>query len=149
MADHLELRRGDSACLFAWAEEDERLRRMDEDKTYPDDLVQEVHEDGEIFTGACKTSPRRSSTKRASASRLRREVHATGGPRLRMFMTVLASNQYLSPAMSLPDAAAAFLLANEAELDSADEELITEDPRPPRPLGGGGNTHGSQRGPAR
>ena len=122
----LEFRDGDSACLFAWAEEDQCLRRMDEDKVYPADLVQEVHEDGEIYTGAVFDV----TEALLAADDLSVEDCAGGEAcnevRDRVLATLLASHQYLTPDMSLPDAASAFLMANEAEFDGADEEAITE-----------------------
>jgi subtilisin-like proprotein convertase family protein len=45
----LEYRPGDHACLFAWPEAGECLRRIDGDKVFPDDVVGEVHYDGEIY----------------------------------------------------------------------------------------------------
>lgn len=119
----LEYRTGDAECFFAWT--DERcLRRMDTDLVYPTDLAYEVHDDGMIYTGAIYD---------IMAGLLNAEgidiatcpgTEACNAVRDRVLATVLASNFYMTPSMTLPDIAAAYLLANDAQFGGADAELI-------------------------
>ncbi len=114
----------DQACLFAWAENGDCIRRMDDDKVYPDDLVNEVHEDGTIYTGAifdifgellaqqgidiadCPGSDQ--------CDELRDQI----------LVTLLSSNNYLNANVTLPDVAAAFQTAYNANFGEDDAELI-------------------------
>ena len=124
----VELRAGndqvDQACLFAWAEENTCIRRMDDDKVYPDDLVNEVHEDGTIYTGAIFD--------------IFGELLATEGidvadcpgtdqcneVRDRILTTLLASHNYLNSNVTLPDVAAAYQTTNNANFGGEDADLI-------------------------
>ncbi len=131
----LELRTGnddvDAACLFAWPEDLSCLRRVDEDLVYPDDLSQQVHADGRIWSGAVydvleallgevglsvSDCPGASGETLSSCTEVRDRVLATN----------LAANSYLAPDIRLPDAGAAFVLANDAMFDGDDEALIRE-----------------------
>ncbi len=119
----LEYRNGDAECFFIWTDQ-QCLRRMDTDKVYPDDAVQEVHTDGEIYTGAIYDvlstllDAEGVSIDDCAGSDVCNEV------RDRVLTTVLASNYYLTPDMTLPDIANSYLLANEAQYADADRDLI-------------------------
>ncbi len=131
----LELRTGndgvDAACLFAWPEELSCLRRVDEDLVYPDDLNQQVHADGRIWAGAVydvldallgEIGLSVTDCPGASGDTLSGCVEV----RDRVLATNLAANSYLAANIRLPDVGAAFVLANEAIFDGADETLIRE-----------------------
>lgn len=114
----------DQGCLFAWAEEGTCIRRVDDDKVYPDDLVNEVHEDGTIYTGAIFD---------IFSDLLANEgIDIADCPgtdqcnevRDRVLTTLLASNFYLNSNVTLPDVAAAYQTTNNANFDGADADLI-------------------------
>ena len=116
----------DQGCLFAWAEEGGCIRRIDNDRVYPEDLVQEVHEDGTIYSGAIFD---------IFAAHLAEEgidVEDCPGTdqcleaRDRVLTTLLASNEFLTSNVTLPDVAAAYLEANETNFDGEDAELIED-----------------------
>ncbi len=119
----LEYRNGDAECFFIWTDQ-QCLRRMDTDKVYPDDAVQEVHTDGEIYTGAIYDilsvllDAEGVDIEDCAGSDVCNEV------RDRVLTTVLASNYYILPDYTLPDIASSYLLANEAQYADADRELI-------------------------
>lgn len=121
----LEFRTGDWPCFFIWTDQS-CLRRMDTSKTYPQDLQQQSHSDGEIYSGAV-------------ADILRALLAETGiniddcpgsdqcnAARDRVLTTVLASNYYLAANSSMPDIASGYLLANEAQFGGADAQLISD-----------------------
>jgi subtilisin-like proprotein convertase family protein len=139
----VDLRTGDAevdqGCLFAWAEEGGCIRRVDEDLVYPDDLVQQVHADGTIYTGAIFD---------IFAAHLAEEgidIEDCPGSdqclevRDRVLTTLLASNEYLTSDVTLPDIAAAYMTANEANFDGEDADLI-EDGFAEHGLAGGSST---------
>jgi len=119
----LEFRANDWACLFQWTAGG-CLRRMDSRKVYADDLVQEAHTDGEIYTGAIAD---------VLVALLEAEgidiADCAGNDRCnavrdRVLTTVLDSNYYLTANMSMPDIAASYIKANEAQYGGADVALI-------------------------
>lgn len=124
----VELRTGndqvDQACLFAWAEDGTCIRRVDDDKVYPDDLVNEVHEDGTIYTGAVfdvfteLLAQEGVDVADCPGSDQCNEV------RDRILVTLLSSNNYLNSDVTLPDVAAAFETAYNANFGDEDAELI-------------------------
>ena len=121
----LEFRTGDWPCFFMWTDQ-ECLRRMDTAKVYPGDRIQEVHADGEIYTGAIADV--------LNALLVAASIEITDCPgsdtcnaiRDRVLTTVLASNYWLTANMSMPDIAAAYVEANEAQYAGADAQLITD-----------------------
>jgi subtilisin-like proprotein convertase family protein len=119
----LEFRDGDAACLFIWTDQ-ACLRRVDTDKVYPDDLVGEIHTDGEIYTGAVF------DVLEALLAADDLEVADCAGTedcnevRDRVLTTLLASHEFLTGSESLPEIAAAFQLANDTAFDGADAEAI-------------------------
>jgi subtilisin-like proprotein convertase family protein len=121
----LEFRTGDWPCFFMWTDQ-ACLRRMDTAKVYPDDLVQRPHTDGEIYTGAI------ADVGRALLDSAGIDIDTCPGTdrcndvRDRVLTTVLASNYYLTANSSMPDIAAAYLLANDAQYGGADAELISD-----------------------
>ncbi len=124
----VELRSGneqvDAGCLFAWAESNECIRRIDNDRVYPDDLVNEVHEDGTIYSGAIFDI----FTNLLAADGI--DVADCAGSdacdevRDRVLTTLLASHNYLNSGVTLPDIAAAYQTTNNANFDGADADLI-------------------------
>ncbi len=114
----------DQGCLFAWAESGECIRRIDNDRVYPDDLVNEVHEDGTIYSGAIFDV--------FSELLAQDGIDVNDCPgsdqcdevRDRVLTTLLASNNYLNSGVTLPDVAAAYQTANNATFDEADADLI-------------------------
>jgi subtilisin-like proprotein convertase family protein len=132
----LEYRTGvgelDAGCLFAWTEELNCLRRVDEDLVYPDDREFEVHQDGRIWAGAVWDVVD-ALLQEAGLDGIGDCPGATGDTlatcdevRDRVLATNLAANYYLTSGMTLPDAAEAFMLANESNFDGADEDLLVE-----------------------
>ncbi len=119
----LEYRTGDAECFFIWTDQ-ECLRRMDGESVYPDDLVQEPHVDGEIYTGAIY------DVLGALLDQEGLDIDGCPGSddcnevRDRVLTTVLASNYYIGSNDSLPDIAAHYLSANEAQYGDADRDLI-------------------------
>lgn len=120
----LEWRTGDAPCLFAWAEEQRCLRRVDGDGVYPDDLVQEPHLDGELYSGAIHDvfaallEPEGLAPQDCPGSTDCDDV------RDRVLATLVASGSYLTGDARLPDAAAAFEAANEAASGGAEGDVI-------------------------
>jgi subtilisin-like proprotein convertase family protein len=126
MLTTLSHRDGDVGCLFPWPEEGQCLRRLDSDKVYPDDLVQEVHLDGEIYNGAIY------DVTEALLDAQGVSIEDCGGTQDceevadRVLATLLTANSYLTNDPTLPDVAETFVLANDAVFDGADAELIAE-----------------------
>lgn len=119
----LEFRAGDAPCLFIWTDQT-CLRRLDGDKVYPDDLDNEVHDDGEIYTGAVFDV----IEALLDADGLTLEdcvgTDECDEIRDRVLTTLLASNEFLTGNESLPEIAAAYLLANDTAFDGADADAI-------------------------
>jgi subtilisin-like proprotein convertase family protein len=119
----LEFRDGDAPCLFIWTDQ-ACLRRVDTDKVYPDDIVNIVHDDGEIYTGAVF------DVLEALLEAENLDVEDCPGTddcnevRDRVFTTLLASHEFLTGSESLPEIATAFQQANDTAFDGADAELI-------------------------
>ena len=136
----LEDRNGDIGCLFPWTESLQCLRRLDTDLVYPDDLVNEVHADGMIYTGAIwdiiegLLDEEGLSLEACPGSEDCIEV------RDRVLATLLTSHGYLVSGTTLPDVAAAFVSANEAVTGGEDAELIDEAFAAHGLSGGGGTT---------
>lgn len=121
----LDVDEGDGACLAAWAF-DECLRRLDSGNEFPDDLKNEVHEDGQIYTSAVF------DVVNALLEKEDLELDDCAGGdecdeiRDRVLTTLVASNEFLSPTVALPDVAAAYVRANDVLFDGEDEDLLTE-----------------------
>ena len=122
----LEWREGDAGCLFAWAEAGECLRRVDSPKVYPDDLIREVHADGEIVNGAIHDVLAALLAADGIDIATCAGTDACNATRDRVLTTLLAANNYLPNDLSLPDVAEAFLLANDATFGGADADLIAQ-----------------------
>ena len=122
----LEFRAGDSGCLTSYAifGGSDCLRRIDADKEFPDDLVNEEHDDGEIYTGAIFDI----FEGLLDAEDLTIEdcigSDACNDVRDRMLTTAIGSNEFLTGSEDLPEVAAAYRAANDAAFDGADAELI-------------------------
>ena len=101
----------DLACLFWWTEEGVCLRRVDEDRVYPDGQVFEPHVDGEIWSGAIYD--------------VWVELGGDTAARDRVLGTLLEANNFLTPSMSFADATQAFLNANDARHDGDRQDEIT------------------------
>ena len=136
----LEDRTGDIGCLFPWTESLACLRRLDNDLVYPDDLVNEVHADGTIYTGAIwdilegLLDAEGLSIEDCPGSDECAEV------RDRVLETLLTSHGYLTADTTLPDVAAAFVSANDAVTGGEDAELIEAAFDAHGLAGGGGGT---------
>lgn len=136
----LEERTGDQACLFPWTEEGQCLRRLDSDLVYPDDLSNQVHADGTIYTGAiwdvfsALLEEEGLAIEDCPGTDDCREVAD------RVMTTVLTSHGYLLSGTTLPDVAAAYVSANEAAFGGDDEELIEEAFAAHGLTGGGGGS---------
>jgi subtilisin-like proprotein convertase family protein len=119
----LEFRDGDAPCLFSWTD-DVCLRRLDTERRYPDDLVRQVHEDGQIMSGAVNEV----LTELLAAQGI--DIGDCAGSdacndvRDRVLTMALAANYYLTPRMTMPEIAGAYLAANEAQFGDADRALI-------------------------
>ena len=141
----LEFRAGDAGCLTSWALGGTCIRRVDEDKVFPDDLVNQEHDDGEIYTGAVFDV----FEGLLDAEGLTVEDCVGGDEcfevRDRVLTTIIASNQFLTGAEDLPEVAAAYLAANEAAFDGADAELL-ESAFAEHGLTGGGDTTADPEG---
>ncbi len=120
----LEYRLGDAECVFHWADQG-CTQRMDVERVYPDDLVQQVHQDGLIYSSAifdifvALLTEEDIDVDDCPGSDVCNDV------RDRLLTTVLASNYYIVAGMSLPDIADAFLLANDAQFDGAGADVMS------------------------
>jgi subtilisin-like proprotein convertase family protein len=138
----LEFRSGDAGCLSSWAifGGSECLRRVDGDKVFPEDLVNEEHDDGEIYTGAVFEI----LTGLLDAEGLSIEdctgTDECSSVRDRILTTLLASHEFLTGAEDLPQVADAYLAANDVAFDGADGELIEAAFADRGLTGGGDNT---------
>lgn len=122
----LEFRRHDPACLSSWfiGAGQECLRRADSDKVYPDAIVNQVHDDGEIYTGALwdlLVEMLRQSD--LEPSQCADGTNPCGPVRDRLLSTFLGSLGYLTPVATLHDAATAFRLADVAQNNGT---MVTE-----------------------
>ena len=114
----------DQGCLFAWAEEGDCIRRVDDDDVYPADLVNQVHEDGTIYTGAvfdvfgALLAEDGIDVADCPGSDQCAEV------RDRMLVALLSSHNYLNANVTLPDVAAAFQTAYNANFGDEDAGII-------------------------
>lgn len=132
----------DPACLFPWFlgsfSGEACGRRLDTDKVFPDDLENEVHLDGEIWTGAIfdifegLLAEEGLDVADCAGSDDCDEV------RDRVLTSIIAANEFLTGNEGLPEIAQAYLLANEAAFDDADRALI-EDALAAHGLDGGGD----------
>lgn len=119
----LEFRDGDAPCLFIWTDQ-ACLRRLDTDKVYPDDRVNLVHDDGEIYTGAVFDIIE--ALLDAEGLTIEDCVGTTDCDEVRdrVFATLLGSNEFLTGNERLPEIATAYLAANDAQFGGADADLI-------------------------
>ncbi len=122
----LEGRTGDVGCLFPWTESLECRRRLDTDLVYPDDLVNEVHADGMIYTGAIWDIFEGLLEDEDLAIEDCPGTEDCNEVRDRLLETVLTSHGYLVSGTTLPDVASAFVQANEAVTGGEDADLIDE-----------------------
>jgi hypothetical protein len=136
----IEERTGDQGCLFPWTEEDQCLRRLDTDLVYPDDLINEVHTDGTIYTGAIWDIVEGLLAEDGIDIDDCPGSDDCGEVRDRVLATLLTSHGYLVEGTTLPDVAAAFVSANEAAFGGDDEELLDEVFADHGLDGGGGDT---------
>lgn len=119
----LEFRDGDAPCLFAWTD-DVCLRRLDTERRYPDDLVRQVHEDGQIMSGAVNEvlgellAAQGIALTDCAGSDVCNEI------RDRVLTIALGANYYLTPRMTMPEIAGTYLDANEAQFGDTDRDLI-------------------------
>jgi subtilisin-like proprotein convertase family protein len=122
----LEFRAGDAGCLSTWAifGGTDCLRRLDEDKVFPDDLVNEEHDDGEIYTGAVFDIFEGLLDVEGLTIEDCVGADDCNDVRDRLLTTLLASHEFLTGAEDLPEVAAAFQAANDTAFDGADGDLI-------------------------
>ncbi len=126
----LGLETDDPACLFPWflgpLVGDGCGRRMDGDKSFPEDLVNEVHLDGEIWTGAIFDIV----TGLLDGEGLTIEdcigSDACDEVRDRVLATSVGANEFMTGAETFPDIARAYLAANTAQFGGADNDLIAD-----------------------
>ena len=133
-------RTGDQGCLFPWTESGECLRRLDTDLVYPDDLVNEVHADGMIYTGAIWDVFEGLLAEDGVDIEDCPGTDECQDTADRVMATLLTSHGYLVEGTTLPDIAAAFISANEAVAGGDDAELITSAFEAHGLVGGGGGT---------
>jgi hypothetical protein len=123
----LEFRNGDVACLFHWAERGECLRRVDADLVYPDDLRFEVHLDGELYNGAVWdifTTVLQEQTGLAPEDCQDRQANPCDAVRDQVYATLLGSLPFLTPTMTLDDAATAFAVSDQTFFAGANAATI-------------------------
>jgi subtilisin-like proprotein convertase family protein len=136
----LDDRTGDVGCLFPWTESLECLRRLDTDLVYPDDLVNEVHGDGMIYTGAIWDIVEGLLDDEGLTVDDCPGTTDCDEVRDRVLETLLTSHGYLVSGTTLPDVAAAFEQANDAVTGGEDADLIDEAFSTHGLTGGGGST---------
>jgi subtilisin-like proprotein convertase family protein len=122
----LDDRTGDIGCLFPWTESLECLRRLDTDLVYPDDLVNEVHGDGMIYTGAIWDILEGLLDNEGLSIEDCPGTEDCDEVRDRILTTLLTSHGYLVSGTTLSDVAAAFEQANDAVTGGEDADLIDE-----------------------
>lgn len=116
----LEFRRGDVGCLFAWPELGECIRRIDDGGVYPTDLAFEPHLDGVIFSSAVWDTFRamlQRETGLAPEDCQDRSTLPCNAVRDEVLAILLGSLQFLTPRMTLDDAASAFAAADATFFD--------------------------------
>jgi subtilisin-like proprotein convertase family protein len=136
----LDDRTGDVGCLFPWTESLECLRRLDTDLVYPDDLVNEVHADGMIYTGAIWDIFEGLLDAEGLTIEDCPGTTDCDEVRDRLLTTLLTSHGYLVSGTTLPDVAAAFEQANDAVTGGEDADLIDAAFADHGLTGGGGDT---------
>lgn len=136
----LQDRTGDQGCLFPWTEEGTCLRRLDTDLVYPDDLQNEVHADGMIYTGAVWDVFEGLLANDGIDIEDCPGSDVCAEPADRVLTTLLTSHGYLTGGSTLSDIAAAYVSANQAAFGGEDEELITQAFADHGLTGGGGGT---------
>jgi subtilisin-like proprotein convertase family protein len=118
----------DPACLFPWflgpLVGDDCGRRFDTDKRFPDDVVNEVHADGEIWTGAVFDVLEGLLAADGLSPADCNGNDECDAVRDRVLTTIIAANEFLTGTESFPEIAQGFVLANEGVFDGADAELI-------------------------
>ena len=125
----LEFRNGDVGCLFHWAERGNCIRRIDTDKAYPGDLVAEVHLDAEIYTGAVWDVFEGVLARDAGlipTDCQDRQANPCDAVRDEVYSTLLGSLPFLTPALDLNDAAAAFAASDATFNDSRNAQIILD-----------------------
>jgi subtilisin-like proprotein convertase family protein len=121
----------DPACMFPWflgrfGPDGRCLRRMDSGKVFPDDLVNEVHLDGEIWTSAIFDITNGLLDGAGLSIEDCAGSDACDEIRDRLLATSLGTNEFLTGNESYPDFATAFLAANAAQFGGADNDLIAD-----------------------
>ncbi len=112
----LEFRTGDVGCLFHWAERGACIRRVDTDLVYPQDLRFEVHLDGELFSGAVWdvfTAVLDRETGLTPSDCQVRPANPCDPVRDEVYATLLGSLNFLTPTLTLDDAATAFAVSDQ------------------------------------
>ena len=125
----LEFRNGDIGCLFHWAERGSCIRRIDTDKAYPRDLVAEVHRDAEIYTGAVWDvfeAVLARDTGLVPSDCQDRQADPCDAVRDEVYGTLLGSLPFLTPALDLNDAAAAFAASDATFNDGRNATIILD-----------------------
>ena len=120
----------DPACLYPWflgpLIGDECGRRLDGDKVFPEDVVNQVHADGEIWTGAVFDILEGLLENEGLTLADCVGSDACDEVRDRMLATILASHEFLTGTESLPEMTQGYVLANEALFDGADAALVEQ-----------------------
>ena len=130
----LEFRNGDIGCLSAWFGRELGLpggciRRIDTDKVYPQDLVAEVHLDGEIYTGAVWdvfTDMLQRDAGLVPEDCQDRAANPCDAVRDEVLGILLGSLPFLTPQVTLNDAAAAMALSDEIFYGGRNADLISQ-----------------------
>ncbi|WP_370324934.1 M36 family metallopeptidase [Euzebya sp.] len=125
----IEFRNGDIGCLFHWAERGDCIRRLDTDLVYPDDLRFEVHLDGEIFTGAVWDvfeAVLAADTGLTLEDCQDRATLPCDETRDVVYGTLLGSLPFLTPGLTLNDAATAFAVSDQTFYGGANADIIAE-----------------------
>ena len=117
--------RREPECLGSWVVGD-CIRRVDGDRTYPEDLVLQPHQDGQIYSGAVWAYFTALLEREGLAVEdcADPEADPCAGPRDQALATLVASLGYLTPDAGLQDAAVAFALADEAQFGGDAADLI-------------------------
>jgi subtilisin-like proprotein convertase family protein len=118
----------DPACLFPWflgpLVGDECGRRLDTDKVFPEDIVNEVHADGEIWTGAVFDVLEGLLEVEGLTPEDCFGSDVCDPVRDRVLTTIIAANEFLTGSESYTEIALAFLLANDAVFDGANADVV-------------------------
>jgi subtilisin-like proprotein convertase family protein len=120
----------DPGCLFPWflgpLVGDECGRRFDTDKVFPEDIVNEVHADGEIWTGAVFDVLEDLLANEGLTFDDCVGSDACNEVRDRVLATILAANEFLTGTESYPEIAQGFVLANDAVFGGADADIVED-----------------------